>query len=78
MLFKKKNKKEKVYDFKYEIYWNNGGISKGNITNSIIAPEVIFLENKFTYFSKGKCTYFNSNEIRQIEIFDLIEKVDDK
>ena len=76
MLFKKKNKK--VYDFKYEIYWNNGSITKGDITNSILAPEIIFLENKFTYFSTGKCTYFNSNEIKQIEIFDLIEKVDDK
>ena len=76
MLFKKKNKK--VYDFKYEIYWNNGGISKGEITNSMLPPRVIFLENNFTYFSKGKCTYFNSNEIRQIEIFDLIEKVSDK
>lgn len=75
MLFKKKNKK--VYDFKYEIHWNNGSISKGEITNSMLPPEVIFLENKFTYFSTGKCTYFNSNEIRQIEIFDLIEKVDD-
>ena len=76
MLFKKKNKK--VYDFKYEIYWNNGSITKGDITNSIFAPEIIFLENKFTYFSTGKCTYFNSKEIKQIEIFDLIEKVDDK
>ena len=75
MLFKKKNKK--VYDFKYEIYWNNGSITKGDITNSMFAPEVIFLENKFTYFSKGICTYFNSNEIKQIEIFDLIEKADD-
>lgn len=75
MLFKKKNKK--VYDFKYEIYWNNGSISKGEITNSMLPPEVIFLENKFTYFSIGKCTYFNSNEIRKIEIFDLVEKVDE-
>ena len=74
MLFKKKNKK--VYDFKYEIYWNNGSITKGDITNSILAPEIIFLENKFTYFSTGKCTYFNRNEIKQIEIFDLIEKVE--
>ena len=76
MLFKKKNKK--VYDFKYKIYWKNGSITNGDITNSILAPEVIFLENNFTYFSKGTCTYFNSNEIRQIEIFDLIEKVSDK
>lgn len=73
MLFKNKNKK--VYDFKYEICWNNGSVSQGCITNSKLAPEVIFLENKFTYFSTGKCIYFNSNEIKQIEIFDLIEKV---
>ena len=75
MLFKKKNKK--IYDFKYEICWNNGSISEGKITNSILPPEVILLENKFTYFSTGKCIYFNSNEIRKIEIFDLIEKVDE-
>lgn len=75
MLFKNKNKNKKVYDFKYEIYWNNGSNSKGEITNSMLPPEVIFLENKFTYFSTGKCIYFNSNEIKQIEIFDLIEKV---
>ena len=73
MLFKKKNKK--VYDFKYKIYWKNGIITNGDIANSRLAPEVIFLENNFTYFSKGTCTYFNSNEIRQIEIFDLVEKV---
>ena len=75
MLFKNKNKK--VYDFKYKIYWRDENISEGNITNSILPPEVIFLENKFAYFSTGKCTYFNSNEIREIEIFDLIEKVED-
>ena len=73
MLFKKKNKK--VYDFKYKIYWKNGSVSSGKITNSKLLPNVIFLENKFAYFSKGTCTYFNSNEIRQIEIFDLVEKV---
>ena len=78
MLFKKKNKnkKVKVYDFRYEIHWNDGSISEGNITNSMIAPEVIFLENKFLYFSTGKCIYFNRDEIKQIEIFDLVEKVD--
>ena len=76
MRFKRKNK-SKVYDFKYKIYWKNGSITNGDITNSILAPRVIFLENNFTYFSKGTCTYFNSNEIRQIEIFDLIEKVDE-
>ena len=75
MLFKNKNKK--VYDFKYEIHWNNGSVSEGYVTNSKFAPEVIFLENKFAYFSTGKCTYFNSNEIKQIEIFDLVEKVED-
>ena len=76
MLFKNKNKK--VYDFKYKIYWRDKSISEGNITNSMFPPEVIFLENKFAYFLGGKCTYFNSDDIKQIEIFDLIEKVDDK
>ena len=77
MIFKRKNK-SKAYDFKYKIYWKNGSITNGDITNSILAPEVIFLENKFAYFSTGKCTYFNSNEIRQIEIFDLVEKVSEQ
>ena len=49
MIFKKKNKK--VYDFKYKIYWNDGSVSEGNITNSILPPNIIFLENKFTCFS---------------------------
>ena len=77
MIFKRKNK-SKAYDFQYKIYWKDESISEGNITNSMFPPEVIFLENKFAYFSTGKCTYFNSNEIRQIEIFDLVEKVSEQ
>ena len=73
MLFKRKNK-SKAYDFKYKIYWRDESISEGNITNSTLLPEVIFLENKFICFSGGKCAYFNSDDIRQIEIFDLVEK----
>ena len=72
----KKTKKRKVYDFKYKIFWKNGGTTDGYVTGSELAPEEIFLTNTFTYFAKGTCTYFNKNEIRQLEIFDLVEKVD--
>ena len=75
MLFKRKNK-SKAYDFKYKIYWRDESISEGSITNSTLPPEIIFLKNKFICFSGGKCAYFNSDDIRQIEIFDLVEKGD--
>ena len=75
MIFKRnKNKSKKVYDFKYKIYWRDESISEGNITNSTSSPEVIFLKNRFVCFSGGKCAYFNSDDIKQIEIFDLVEK----
>lgn len=69
-------KKNKVFDFKYKIYWKNGSTTEGDITNSKLAPEDIFLTNAFTYFAKGTCTYFNVNEIKQLEISDLVEKID--
>ena len=72
MLFKRK--KVKVYNFKYKIYWDDGSVSEGEITNSKFPPDIIFLKNKFICFSGGKCVCFNINEIRQIEIFDLVEK----
>lgn len=72
MIFKRK--KVKVCDFKYKIYWNDGSISEGEITNSKFPPSAIFLENKFVYFLAGKGACFNRDEIKQIEIFDLIEK----
>ncbi len=71
MLFRKKVKK---CDFKYKIYWNNGSISEGEITNSKYPPSAIFLENRFVYFLAGKGAYLNRDEIKQIEIFDLVEK----
>lgn len=72
-----KIKKNKVYDFKYKIIWKNGRKTYGDITNSQLPPETIFLNNKFTYFAKGKCTYFNESEIQQLEIDDLVEKVEE-
>ena len=75
MIFKRKNK-SKAYDFKYKIYWRNESISEGSITNSTLPPEIIFLKNKFICFSGRKCAYFNSDDIRQIEIFELVEKGD--
>ena len=72
MLFKKK--KVKVCNFKYKIYWTDGGISEGEITNSKYPPSAIFLENRFIYFLPGKGACLNKDEIREIEIFDLVEK----
>lgn len=72
-----KKKKLKVYDFKYEIFWNNGSITNGEITNSIIKPYDMFLKNKISYFGNEMGVYFNKNEIRQIEIKDLVEKVEE-
>lgn len=72
-LFKKKKEDNKIYHFKYKIIWNNGGETTGSIINSKLPPETIFLNNKFIYFNKGVCTYFNEKEIRQIEIYDLEE-----
>ena len=72
MLFKKK--KVKLCDFKYKIFWNDGSISEGEITNSKYPPSAIFLEGKFIYFLAGNGACLNRDEIRQIEIFDLIEK----
>lgn len=71
MFFKKKNKK---CDFKYKIYWVDGSISEGEITNSKYPPSAIFLEGKFIYFLAGKGACFNRDEIKHIEIFDLVEK----
>ena len=74
MLRKKINKK--VYNFRYKIYWKNGDATEGIIENSEGELLEIFLTNSLTYFSKGVCAYFNSDEIRQIEIYDLVEKVE--
>lgn len=76
-IFKKKKEKVKIYDFKYEILWNNGTSTSGEITNSQIRPYDVFLTNKITYFGNKKAIYFNKNEIKQIEISDLVEKVEE-
>lgn len=68
-------KKKKTYDFEYKIYWKNGNITEGKIEKSEIPPENIFLNNSLIYFSKGQCFYYNSRAIRNLEIFNLIEKV---
>lgn len=75
MLKIKKKKKKKTYDFEYKIYWKNGNITEGKIKNSKIPPENIFLNNSLTYFSDAKCVYYNPLAIRNLEIFNLIEKV---
>lgn len=75
-IFKKKKEKTKIYDFKYEILWNNGTTTFGEITNSELEPYDIFLTNKMTYFG-NMASYFNKDEIKQIEIKDLVEKVEE-
>ena len=73
----KKDKKKKVYDFVYKIYFKNKEVVEGSIHNSTLPPEQIFLTNKLTYFNDGVCTYYNENEINYIEIFELVEKIDE-
>lgn len=75
-IFKKKKVKVKVYDFKYEILWNNGTSTFGEVTNSELEPQDILLTNKMTYFN-NTASYFNKDEIKQIEIKDLVEKVEE-
>ena len=71
----KTKKKKKTYDFEYKIYWKNGNITEGKIENSKIPPENIFLNNSLIYFSDAKCVYYNPLARRNLEIFNLIEKV---
>ena len=71
-----KKKKKKIYDFKYIIHWKDGTRTIGEITHSELPPEDIFLTDTFTYFAKGISAYFNTKEIKQLEITDLVEKVE--
>lgn len=70
-------KKKKIYDFKYTIYWKNETTTKGRIENSYIDPYNTFLTGKMTYFGDGNCNYYNPDEIKQIEVTDFIEKVEE-
>lgn len=76
-IFKNKKTKVKIYDFKFEILWNNGTSTSGEITGSHLKPHDIFLTNKMTYFTTKKAVYYNRDEIKQIEIKDLEEKVEE-
>lgn len=72
-----KIKKKKLYSFDYEIHWKSGGITKGAIIHSQLPPEKIFLENKITYVSNNNSAwYYNLQDIRNLEITNLIEKVE--
>ena len=73
----KREKKTKRYDFDYKILFKNGKEITGQIINSNIPPEDTFLNNAINYFSKGKCYYYNSNEIMMLEITNLVEKAED-
>lgn len=64
----------KRYDFKYKVYWKNGEVSNGSTENSPMHPKEIFLNNNFICFNNGCCTYFNREEIRNIEITDFKER----
>lgn len=77
-MFKLERKKKiKLYDFDYKILFKNGKAITGQVINSDFLPEKVFLNNAITYFSKGRCCYYNSNEIMMLEITNLVEKEED-
>lgn len=71
----KKLKKQIIYDFKYKIYWKDGSSTEGEIKNSSFDPADIFLTRKITAYGNGIWTYYNLDEIKQIEITDFVEKI---
>ena len=73
----KKNKKQKMYMFDYKIYWKDGTKTLGEVIDSFLSPAEIFLSNKITIYGSGKATYYNADEIKQIEVTNLLEKVDE-
>lgn len=76
-IFKKKKEPKKLYDFDYTICFKNNKEITGNIRNSKLKPEKIFLNDAITYFNKGKVYYYNTNEIQILEITNLVEKVEE-
>lgn len=74
---KNRKTKNKVYDFKYTVYFDGEKKDEGVIENSSIPPEDIFINNKLVCFSNGSCTYFNRDKISAIDITDLVERVGD-
>lgn len=75
--FKKKKNENKEYNYKYIIYWKNGGETIGEVTNCSFNPAEFLLNDKLTFF-KNKAFYYNSNDIRMIVIndFEELEKGD--
>jgi hypothetical protein len=71
-----KKRKNKCYDFKYKVYYIDQTILEGEIKNSSLEPHEIFLLNKMVY-SDNSCKYYNPEAIKQIEITDLIERVEE-
>lgn len=71
-----KKRENKLYDFKYKVYYMNGAILEGEIKNSSLEPHEIFLIDKMVY-GVGHCEYYNPKAINQIEITDFIERVEE-
>lgn len=69
-------KKQKVYDYNYTVYWKDGTNTVGKVENSNIDPANLFLTGKMTYYSDGKGYYYNLDEIKIIEVTDLVKKVE--
>lgn len=71
-----KKKKQKIYDFKYTIYWKDETTTTGEVKNSYIHPADTLLTGKMTCYGDGNCCYYNPDEIKQIEVTDFREKVE--
>ena len=76
-MLKIKKKEHKVYDFNYTIYWKDGSKTEGIVENSNFDPADTFLTGKMTYYSSGKGYYYNIEEIKQIEVTNMLEKVEE-
>lgn len=70
----KKLKKQISYDYKYKIYWKDGSVTEGEITNTSFDPTDTFLTGKMTTYDNGVWTYYNLDEIKQIEITNFVKK----
>lgn len=73
-----KKKTKKIYNFNYTIYWKDGTNTTGEVINSNLTPTEILLSDRMTIYSSGKAYYYNLNEIKQVEVINLVEKVENE
>lgn len=72
---KKNKKKQKNYNFNFKIYWKDGSTTTGEVIDSSLSPTEILLSDAMTIYGSGKAFYYNLKEIKQVEVTDLVEKV---